>query len=119
MEKEDFVFTESIKSVEFEVCPRVLSDGEVKEIMDRFEMTAYSWKFWNNPVGFIEEFYRQDSALENRLKNDHDTAEKKCHVYIDDLGKTINFYKSYIQYCNDNSRYTYGSYIRTKNISDK
>lgn len=119
IEKEDFVFTESIKSVEFEVCPRVLSDGEIKEIMDRFEMTAYSWKFWNSPIGFIEEFYRQDSALESRLKNDHEAAEKKCHVYIDDLGKTINFYKSYIQYYNDNSGYTYSSYIRTKNISDK
>lgn len=118
-EKEDFVFPGNIKSVEFEVSPGVLSAGEVKEIIERFEMTAYSWKFWNNPVGFIEEFYRQDSALEDRLKEGYGETEKKCHVHIDDFGKTINFYKSFIQYYDDSSGYTYSSYIRAKKISDK
>lgn len=115
----DFVFIGNIKSVEFEVSPGLLSAGEVKDIMDRFEMTAYSWKFWNSPGGFIEEFYRQDTALEDRLKEGYGETEKKSHVHIDNSGKTINFYKSYIQYYDDSSGYRYSSYIRAKKISDK
>lgn len=94
----DFIIPVNIKSVEYEVSSGVLTDQEVDSIKERFELTAFSHKFWNTTSPFISEFYIQDEVLEGYLKDSHSIKEKKSYVTIDELGKTINIYKEFVKY---------------------
>ena len=119
--KRDFLITVNIKNIEYEVESGVLTEQEVNAVKERFELTAYSWKFWNNPNAFIEDLYIQDDTLEEYLVDNYGNREKKTYVTIDNYGKTFNFYKLFVSYYDNNKSGSgrYYSYFSASTISEK
>lgn len=117
----DFVTTIPLKSIEYEVAENFLEESEIDEILHRFQLTAFSYNFWNTKEQIIDQVYTSDSVLSEFLKNNyyHNRMDKNCHVYIDELSKTIDYYKTIISYKSTgvSSYHRYGSdYIKN---SDK
>lgn len=116
-DKQDFLISLGIKSIEYEVESNVLSTSEIDSIKERFDLTAYSWNFWNNLYPFIEEFYIQDEILEGRLIDRVGKREKSSYVTINQANKTVDFYRLFISYYNPDSNvlnHYYSCYYRQK-----
>lgn len=108
----DFVIPVNLKNIEYEDCPNVLTIQEVELIKKRFELTAFSYKFWNTTDPFISEFYTQDVVLKDYLKYSYKIKDDLKCVTIDELGKTFNFYRTFIEYKNDKSNIRYSGTTR-------
>lgn len=50
----DFVYIMNPKDVDYVLNENYLSDKEVKNILEKFNNTAFSWNFWNRNSGNIE-----------------------------------------------------------------
>ena len=118
--KRDFVTTIPLKNIEYEVTGNFLEEDKVDEILHRFQLTAFSYDFWNTKERVIDKIYTYDDILVKFLKNTHyeSRVDKDCCVVIDELTKTIEYYKSIISYIPTGySSYRYGSDY--KKLADK
>lgn len=98
--KRDFVTIIPLKNIEYEVTGNFLEEDMVDEILHRFQLTAFSYDFWNTKEQIIDKIYTKDDILVKFLKNNYydSRVDRDCCVVIDELTKTIDYYKSLVSF---------------------
>lgn len=109
--RQEFVYVMDPKNIDFEKQRGCLSESEVDDILRRFNSTAFSWEFWNNPSGVIDKI----EIIDNKDKYGFSLSNSdsnKVIIFTDGTCKDNEFYynKKYIYYVKD-SRFGSGGKI--------
>ena len=113
MDDRDFVYIMDPKDVDYLYQENVLSSEEVSDIMNRFKETAFSWEFWNENTGPINELkiINDDSPtiksfiFKTGESNKIGLVDKSCSK------NEFLYKKSYIEYSKErNGFYSSGYY---------